>query len=145
MNTIGLPAIALAATVTLAGGALHAETITGRINGHGCAHADSTCPIDRLDPHIALERDFVLQKANGDYFFLTNVPRDTKVRHALKTARVTGKLDERYPAVVVEEFQVEDNGAFKTVWTRRAQFLERAYVQGTDGLGPVVGRTPVNP
>ena len=145
MNSIEMPAITLAATLALAGGALHADTITGRINGHSCAHANTTCPIDRLDPHIALERDFVLQTPNGDSYFLSNVPRDTKVRHALKKARVTGKLDERYNSVVVDELQIEDSGKFRTVWTERAQYVEWSYFQGTGGLGPVVGRPPATP
>jgi hypothetical protein len=145
MNAIGVYRFALAATLVLAGSSLPAETITGTINGHACAHADRTCPVDRLDPHIALERDFVLQTPKGAYFFLSNVPRDTKVRHALKKARVTGALDDRYNAVVVDELQIEENGVFRTVWTERAQYLEWSYLQGTDGLGPVVGHPFANP
>ena len=144
MNTIRLSAITFALTLSLTAVAIQAETITGRINGHGCAHAGGICPLDRFDPHIALERDFVLQKADGNYLFLTNVPRDTKVRHALKKARVTGELDDRYNAIVVDELQVEQEGEFETVWSQRAQFIEWTYLQGTGGLGPVVGRPTVN-
>ena len=144
MNTLNSPKTALAAILILAAGALHAETFTGRINGHSCAHGGTTCPLDRLDPHLALERDFVLQGADGHYVFLTNVPRDTKVRHVLKQARVTGKLDDRYNTLVVDEFQIKEAGAFKTVWTQQAQSYEWTYLQGTDGLGPVVGRVPAN-
>jgi hypothetical protein len=53
-------------------------------------HEGKTCPVDRLDPHIALERDFVLQKPNGDYMFLPNAPRTVKVRHVLSDVEVTG-------------------------------------------------------
>jgi len=60
-----------------------AETISGTINGHGCAHGGHTCPADELDPHLAFEPDFVLQQADGEYYFLSNVPRETKVRHVL--------------------------------------------------------------
>ena len=144
MNTIKIPAITFALTLSLTAAAIQAETISGRINGHGCAHAGSTCPLDRLDPHIALERDFVLQKLDGDYLFMTNVPRDTKVRHALKKVRVKGELDDRYNAIVVDELQVEENGGFETVWSQRAQFIEWTYLQGTGGFGPVVGRPPRN-
>ena len=144
MNRIKIPAITFALTLSLAAVAIQAETVTGRINGYGCVHAGGTCPLDRLDPHIVLERNFVLQKSDGDYLFLTNVPRDTKVRHALKKARVTGELDDRYNAIVVDELQVEENGEFETVWSQRAQFIEWTYLQGTDGLGPVIGRPSVN-
>lgn len=142
MNTIILSATTVAFAAALYGSTLQAETITGRINGYSCAHAGTTCPLDRLDPHIALERDFVLQKADGNYLFLANVPRETKVRHALKKAKVTGQLDDRYNTLVVEEFQVEANGGFETVWTQRDQAREWSYFQGTGGLGPVVGLPP---
>jgi hypothetical protein len=33
---------------------------------------------------------------------------------------------------------------FETVWSQRAQFLEWTYFQGADGLGPEVGRPPVD-
>lgn len=144
MNAIKSTAVALAVTATLTTSTLHAETFTGRINGHGCAHAGSTCPIDRLDPHIALERDFVLQKRDGDYFFLTNLPRDIKVRHALKAARVTGELDDRYKTLIVDELEIDEHGTYKTVWTQRAQSLEWSYFQGTGGLGPIIGGPPAN-
>ena len=34
-------------------------SIEGKLNGLDCASHGETCPTDRLDPHVALERDFV--------------------------------------------------------------------------------------
>jgi hypothetical protein len=84
-----------------------AETLTGTLNGHSCAHAGTSCPADRLDPHITLEPDFVLQKADGEYYFLPNVRRDTKVRYVLQ----------RYNSMVVDELKVKRNGEWVTVWS----------------------------
>ena len=103
-------------------------TLTGRLNGHDCAERGTSCPIDRLDPHVTLESDFVLQQSNGEYFFLVNVPRDVKVRHVLETIEVNGDLDRKYNAVTVDEFKVEG----RIVWSRKLQEQEtqRHYYPG---------------
>lgn len=139
MNRLRLTARTLAFSALLAATAIHADTLTGRINGHHCAHGGETCPLDRLDPHLALERDFVLQTADGTYYFMTNLPRDVKVRHVLTQARVTGDIDPRYKTVTVDELQVKEGDNFKVVWTQAKQVGEWAYFVGTGGLGPVVG------
>ncbi len=100
-----------------------AETFTGKLNGHGCAHAGTTCPVDRLDPHIALESDFVLQKQDGDYYFLS-MPRSTKVRYALEQVQVTGELNKKYHSIDVNEFKVKKNGKFKLIWSKELQRRE---------------------
>jgi hypothetical protein len=105
-----------------------AETLNGRLNGHDCAERGTSCPTDRLDPHVSLEADFVLQQSNGEYFFLVNVPRDVKVRHVMETVEVTGDLNRKYNAVTVDEFRVDD----RTVWSQEMQDQEaqRHYYPG---------------
>lgn len=98
-----------------------AENLTGTLNGHGCAHAGTSCPVDRLDPHIALEPDFVLQKADGEYYFLPNVRRDTKVRYVLQEVQVSGDINERYNSVMVDELRVKRGGTWVTVWSPEMQ------------------------
>ncbi len=68
------------------------KTISGKLNGHHCAHEGMTCAIDKLDPHITLEEDFVLMVKDG-YYFLPNLPRDTKVRYVLENVTVKGDVD----------------------------------------------------
>lgn len=97
-----------------------AETLTGRINGHDCAERGTACPIDRLDPHVTLEADFVLQTADGEYYFLTNLPRDVKVRHLLEVAEVTGSLDRKYNAIIVDSFRIDG----QEVWSQAQQQAE---------------------
>lgn len=67
----------------------HAETITGKLNGLSCAERGHLCPTRNLDAHLSLEQDFVLQEVNGDYWFLSNLPRDVKVRHSWTGHRET--------------------------------------------------------
>ena len=127
----GVLAAVLAAVLTVP--AAVAGTFTGKLNGHNCAHHGKTCPVDRLDPHLALEPDLVLQQGDGDYLFLRNVPRSVKIRHALKNVRVTGDLNERYGSVMVDEFQVKEDGSWETVWSQEAQQAEVEYLRN-DGF-----------
>ena len=103
-------------------------TLTGKINGHDCAERGEACPVDKQDPHVALESGFVLQRADGEYFFLTNVPRDVKVRHVLETATVTGDLNRRYNTVKVDTLEIGD----EVIWSQELQRKEaqRAYWPG---------------
>ncbi|RLA30526.1 MAG: hypothetical protein DRR03_10645 [Gammaproteobacteria bacterium] len=94
-----------------------AATLSGRLNGHDCAERGTACPIDRLDPHVTLEADFVLQQSNGEYFFLVNVPRDVKVRHVMEAIEVSGDLNRKYNAVTVDEFKVDG----KVIWSQKLQ------------------------
>lgn len=111
--------------------AVLADSFSGKLNGHGCAHAGTTCPVDRLDPHIALESDFVLQKGGGDYYFLPNLPYAVKVRYVLDDVKVEGKLDQKYHQIDVNEFHVKKGGAYKLMWSKAmAQKEEDALEDG---------------
>lgn len=129
-KSMGLVMASIAMATLISGSTAFAAkgSISGTINGHGCAHHGETCPVSTLDPHLALEPDFVIQKANGDYYFMTDLPRSTKVRYALKNVTVTGEIDERYKNIFVDEFKVDG----KTVWSRTAQEEEREklYAEG---------------
>ena len=54
--------------------------LVGTIKGAGCTHYQVECFND--DNHIALEDDFVLVMPNGEYYFMPNVYRSVKARHA---------------------------------------------------------------
>lgn len=121
-------ALSLAAIAGVA--SVHAETLTGRLNGHGCAHGGHTCPADKLDPHLAFEPDFVLQESDGDYYFLANVPRDTKVRYVLEEVKAQGSLDSKYHSMVVDELMVKQGDSYQTVWSQKAQQEAWDYIYG---------------
>jgi hypothetical protein len=78
--------IALPATRAKAGERVQLE---GTIRGAGCTHFKVECKND--DNHIALEADFVLVMEDGEYYFMPNVYRSVKARHANKRVRVHGE------------------------------------------------------
>lgn len=94
-----------------------ADTLTGKINGLQCAISGFVCPVDQVDAMVTLERDFVLQQADGSYYMLTNVDRSVKARYALKDVSVTGRVNKLYKAVDVDTLQVGG----KTVWSKKMQ------------------------
>lgn len=123
--SIKMVACALPMAVLLAGSsAVMAETFSGKLNGHGCAHAGTTCPVDRLDPHLALESDFVLQEGTGDYYFMPNLPYSVKVRYVLNDVQIDGKLDKKYHQIDVNEFRVKKGSSYKTMWSKAMQQKE---------------------
>ena len=79
--------MALSATLVSAGEKVELE---GVIQGAKCTHYQVECFND--DNHIALEPDFVLVIPSGEYYFLPNLNRSVKARHAYKNVRVHGEL-----------------------------------------------------
>ncbi len=115
--TLSVFAVMLTTTPLL----LNAAQFSGRIIGHDCAHKGEVCPIDKLDPHITLERDFVLVKSDGEYYFLPNLPRNTKVRYVLETVTVTGEVDSKYNFIQVSELSIKKGGKDRKVWSQKSQ------------------------
>ena len=115
LATVLLGSIAFYAT------SVQADTIEGKLNGLDCASHGEECPTDRLDPHIALERDFVVQTADGKYFFITNLDRAIKARHALKMVRVEGKRSPKFDAISANELWVKDGGDYRLTWSMKQQ------------------------
>ncbi len=93
------------------------KTITGTLTGFTCFVQGYTCPLDKKDPMLALENDFVLVTPEGNHYFLTNLGLSLKASHALETITVTGDVDERYKSIKVKELKVED----KVVWSQEMQ------------------------
>lgn len=102
-----------------------ADVIEGKMNGIRCSTEGDTCPIDRLDPHLALEPDFVVQQPDGQYYLIVNLDRAVKARYVLDDVRVTGDVNSRYNAVNAHKLEVKKGGSYKTVWTLELQ--EREY------------------
>lgn len=118
--------------------ALAETTIEGRINSLRCAEGGHVCPLENLDAHLSFELELVLQLPDGQYYFLSNVPRDTKVRHVRKQARVIGTVVEPYRSISVESLQVEDGDGYREVWSPQAQqrAFEDIYHSGWDATPP---------
>ena len=88
--------------------------IEGEIRGARCTHFQVECYND--DNHVALEPDFVLVMPNGDYYFMPNLGRAVKARHAYKKVRIHGEL--RKQELWVDKLvDLEDKGRrTKSTW-----------------------------
>ena len=64
--------------------------LEGEIRGAKCTHYQVECYND--DNHISLEPDFVLVMPDGEYYFMPNLNRSIKARHAYKKVRIHGEL-----------------------------------------------------
>jgi len=79
--------VALPAVEVRAGEKVELE---GEIRGVKCTHFKVECFND--DNHIALEPDFVLVMPDGTYYFMPNLTRGVKARHAYKKVHIQGDL-----------------------------------------------------
>ena len=109
--------MALSATLVSAGEKVELE---GIIQGAKCTHYQVECFND--DNHIALEPDFVLVIPSGEYYFMPNLNRSVKARHAYKNVRVHGEL--RRQELWVDrmvDIDKKKGGRAKTTWDWSAQ------------------------
>jgi len=96
---------------------VNADTIKGKLEGLTCLLKGYICPIDKADPMINLEKDFVVVTADGKYYYLSNIGLGLKARHALEVVEATGKVNPKYMSMTVEELKVGG----KVVWSQKAQ------------------------
>jgi len=129
----------LAALLALPVTGMAEETVQGIINGYGCTVKGETCPTKRTDPHLAMEREFVLLTSGGDYYLMPNVPRDTKVRYVLMHAQVTGTMDNKHDAIYVDVLKIKRGDSYKTVWSKEWAMMERQRLFREEGApGPAL-------
>ena len=88
-------------------------TITGKMTGLACVTQGYLCPVDKADPMINLEKDFVVVTAAGDYYFLTNIGLGLKGKYALDVIEVTGDVNKKYKSMMVKSLKFKG----KVVWT----------------------------
>ena len=114
--------MALSATLVSAGEKVELE---GIIQGAKCTHYQVECFND--DNHIALEPDFVLVIPSGEYYFMPNLNRSVKARHAYKNVRVHGELRRQELWVdKLVDIDKKKGGRAKTTWdwSAREDFWE---------------------
>ena len=92
-------------------------TITGKVTGLTCLIQGYICPIDKADPMINLEKDFVVVTASGDYYFLTNIGLGLKARHALEVVEASGDVNPKYKTMKVNQLKIGG----KVVWDLKAE------------------------
>jgi hypothetical protein len=96
---------------------VNADTIKGKMEGLTCLLKGYMCPIDKADPMINLEKDFVVVTADGKYYYLPNIGLGLKGRHALEVVEVTGKINEKYKTMTADTISVGG----KVVWSKKAE------------------------
>ena len=96
---------------------VNADTIKGKIEGLSCLLKGYLCPLDKADPMINLEKDFVLVTADGKYYYLSNIGLGLKARHALEVVEVTGNINDKYKSMTVDTLSVGG----KVVWSKAAE------------------------
>lgn len=94
-----------------------ADRIEGRLNGLDCASKGKWCPTDKDDPHVLLERDFVVQTEDGNYFYVTNIDWKTKLKYVLRHVRVEGEFSDRLSAIAADEFWVKQGDEYRLEWS----------------------------
>jgi hypothetical protein len=96
---------------------VNADTIKGKLEGLTCLLKGYICPLDKADPMINLESDFVVVTADGKYYYLSNIGLGLKARHALEVVEVTGKINEKYKSMTADTISVGG----KVVWSKKAE------------------------
>lgn len=121
IQSVKINLLALLGAVLLLPAVAGAESIAGKMNGLNCAITGYVCPIDKRDPMVALEADFVVQKPDGEYYLIPNIDRAVKARYALEDVVVTGKVNSQYRTIQADTLEVKQNGGTKVVWSQEAQ------------------------
>ena len=78
---------------------VNADTIKGKLEGVTCLLKGYICPLDKADPMINLEKDFVVVTADGKYYYLSNIGLGLKAKYALEVVEATGKINEKYKSM----------------------------------------------
>lgn len=97
----------------------NAGTVTGEVQGASCIVSGYRCPVDKADPYISLERDFVVLTSGGEFYFMPNLDRAMKARYVGMQVRVTG--DVRGQSIDVDKVEVKRGFTYKTVWSKEMQ------------------------
>ena len=128
-----IPAAVLIFSLTIATNVDAGERVTfkGTIRGANCTHYTLECSDD--ETHIAMEHDFVLAVADDKHYFLPNLNRTLKARHANREVRISGEREDH--EIWVESLEVKKGQGYKRVWSWEKQkklYYERAgwLVQG---------------
>lgn len=107
------------------GASTQAGTLEGTIQGFTCLTHGKVCPADRMDPHLSLEKNFVLADFEKGYHLMPNLDRSVLARNINKKARVTGHINPKYKSVEVEKLEVHKEGKWHEVWSLEAYEMEK--------------------
>lgn len=124
MNTnikIAFLAAALFAFISIGGATVQAATLEGVVQGFGCYTNHKVCPIDRMDPHLAIEKSFVVVDKDGTYYLVSNISSGVLARNALNKVRVTGAVNSKYNSINADKLEVFKDNKWNEVWSKKAE------------------------
>ena len=107
--------MAIAFSLLLAGTA-QAEILEGRMNGLRCASNNTVCPA-QFDPHVVIELDYVVSLRSGQFYYITNMDRETKMHHVLSRIRIEGAISAGKTSIRADKLWVKEDGEYELVWT----------------------------
>lgn len=118
--------VIVAVALVLPAVAFSQEVYSGKIQGASYVFNKTAQPFSSKDPKVNLERDFVLQGADGSVYFLSNVPRSMKVKAVNKEVKVYGEDDGNGKIFVHHiDFKVGDKYVALCNWEEKIQDLSR--------------------
>jgi len=95
------------------------EAIQGQLVGLDCAEHGHLCPVRQFEQHISQETAFVLLTADKKFYTLSNIGRDTLVRHVNKKVIISGTLQPDHHSIKVQQLQVQLGhglSRYESVW-----------------------------
>lgn len=113
VKTLTLTSIMAALFLTSAS----AETFEGTIQGADCVINGINCADSRKDPHLCMEKNFILVTGGGEYFFLPNLYRSLKKSCYKQNVRVTGKKDGK--TIRVDTLALQKADEYRCIWDRK--------------------------
>ena len=124
MNTYTLKTFLVAALFTLmiSGGiTAKAATLEGIVQGYGCMVIEKLCAVDRMDPRLAAEKNFVIVDKNGTYYFISNVDSSLLSENILNQVRITGDVNSKYHTVTADKLELYSNGSWHEAWSMKKE------------------------
>ena len=93
------------------------ENYYGTIEGANAVVNNLKCAESSSDPMICMERDFVFQAENGDYFFMPGIKRSVKTSLYKKNVKILG--EKKGKVLNVNRIEKFDNGKYLCVWDKK--------------------------
>lgn len=90
------------------------ETFQGTIEGADCFINKMHCAESETDPHLDMEKSFVLVTNGGIYYFLPNLFNSVKKECYRKRVKVSGRNTGN--AIHVSRLEVEADGGYTCIW-----------------------------
>ncbi len=95
------------------------DAFQGQIVGLDCAKHGHLCPVRQFEQHISQESAFALLTADKKFYTLSNIGRDTLVRHVNKKVIISGTLQPDDHSIKVQQLQVQLGhglSRYESVW-----------------------------